>query len=57
MDLVFQEKSQTLDEILRRIMHGAALIRNKRGSIQKATRAVLKRAYLRIVNTAGHFEQ
>jgi hypothetical protein len=56
-DFVYQEKSQTWDDLLRYIMDGAVLIRNIHESIWKATRTVLKWAHLCIGNAGGHFEQ
>jgi hypothetical protein len=44
--LVNQEKSQILDELLRRINESAAVILNNHESTRKETRAVLKAARL-----------
>jgi hypothetical protein len=47
----------TRNELLWRIMEGAVLIRYNHESVQKTTRAVLKRAGLYIANKGRHFEQ
>jgi hypothetical protein len=56
-DFVHHEKSQSRAELLRRIMDGAALIRNNHEILRKATRAVLKQARLCVANARDHFEQ
>jgi hypothetical protein len=56
-DLLYQEKSETRDEVLRRIIDGTDLVQNNHESVRKATRSVLHRACLCMASARGHFEQ
>jgi hypothetical protein len=55
--LLYQEKSQTRDDLLQPILDGAAHIGSNYESLQKATHAVEKLACLCIANAGGNFKQ
>jgi hypothetical protein len=52
-----RQKSQTQDELVRRIMDGAALIPNNLQIMRKEICAVLKQARSCIANAGGYLEQ
>jgi hypothetical protein len=54
---MYQEKSQTRDELLRHVVDGAALIRNNHERIRKATLNCFKTISLVISNAEGSFEE
>jgi hypothetical protein len=55
--LEYQEKWQTLHELLQHIIYGPVLIWNDHESIWRAVCAVLQWAVLCIASAEGHFEQ
>lgn len=55
-EIVYQEKSATIDELVMRIRNAAAQIQNNPDTIKKATRATIQRAKLCLTNAGGHFE-
>lgn len=55
-NVVCREKSETGDELFRRVVGFAAFVRNSHQITCKVTRAVLIRTRMCISSTGGHFE-